>query len=80
MNLENILLSERNQMQNLHVVRGHLSDTSRLGKAVETESRFRVARDVGGEMMSKCLMSNGFFFFRGGMMQMFWNSVKVVVT
>ena len=52
MNLENFMVSERNQTQNAtyFMIWFHLHEMSRIGKFIETESRLVVARGwEGGE-------------------------------
>ena len=44
MKLQNIMISKRSQTQRPHSVWFHLYEISRIGKSVETESRFVVAK------------------------------------
>lgn len=49
---------------------------SRIGKAMELESRFVVARASGTGKRRDCLMGTGFPF---QVIKMFWNLIEVMV-
>ena len=51
MDLENTMVSKRNQTQKPYIVRFHLYKMSSIGKAIETASRLLVAKVRGGEGM-----------------------------
>ena len=44
MNIENIMLKERSQLQKIHIIRFYLYEMFRIGKSTETESRSVVVR------------------------------------
>ena len=53
MNIENIMLKERSQLQKIHIIRFYLYEMFRIGKSTETESRSVVVRGWGeGKMGS----------------------------
>ena len=66
MNLENIVLRNRNQTQRTSYCMTHLYERSRIAKSVETEGRLVVAQGwgwgwgLGGDYWGKCVF---FFFF-----------------
>ena len=76
MNLKNITLSERSQIQMAtNCMWFPLYEISRIGKSIETESRFVFARDRESE---KQWVLNGYRVFLGGD-KVFWNLIEVVI-
>lgn len=57
MNPENIMLSERRQMQKLHIAWFHFYKMSRIGKSMEMESRLVIAHDW--KFWGKLQVTNG---------------------
>ena len=76
MNLKNITLSERSQIQMATKCMWFpLYEIPRIGKSIETESRFVFARDRESE---KQWVLNGYRVFLGGD-KVFWNLIEVVI-